>query len=154
MTNLCSHILEFLARAACHLQKHPITRTLKDMFNQGEWDVLLSAIKNAEARVEKHSAVNGWKYVRMIREAQEKDELAQRTATLSKETVTRNEKITAFLKKLHEHAWLDGDSYEFSKDRVEPPGEPGLPPLARVRMTSSKHGSPQTIQTPSLLSSS
>ncbi|OCK76743.1 hypothetical protein K432DRAFT_305689, partial [Lepidopterella palustris CBS 459.81] len=123
MTNLCSGILEFLARAACHLQKHPVTRILKDMFNQGEWDVLLAAIKNAEARLINHSTVSGWKDVRMIREAQEKDQLAQRTATLSKATAARNEKITAFLKKIHEHAWPDGDSYEFSKDRVKPPEE-------------------------------
>jgi hypothetical protein len=33
----------------------------------------------------------------MIREAQEKDQLAQQTATLSKETAARNEKIKAFL---------------------------------------------------------
>jgi ankyrin repeat domain-containing protein 50 len=119
MTKLCSYILEFLARAACHLEKHPITRTLKDMFNQGEWDTLLSAIKGAEARVYNHSAVNGWKDVRMIREAQEKDQLVQQTATLSKETAARNEKITAFLQKLNEHAWPGGDSYEYSKERVQ-----------------------------------
>ena len=123
MTKLCSHILEFLARAACHLEKHPITRTLKDMFNQGDWDTLLSAIKDAEARVNKHSAVNGWKDVRMIREAQEKDQLAQRTATLSKEAAARNEKITVFLQKLNEHAWPGGDSYEYSKARVKPAEE-------------------------------
>ncbi|KAH6714372.1 hypothetical protein BKA61DRAFT_517572, partial [Leptodontidium sp. MPI-SDFR-AT-0119] len=119
MTKLCSHILEFLTRAACHLEKHSITRTLKDMFNQGEWDTLLSAIKDAEARVRNHSAVNGWKDVRMIREAQEKDQLAQQTATLSKETAARNEKVTAFLQKLNEHAWPGGDSYEYSKERVQ-----------------------------------
>ncbi|CZR53464.1 uncharacterized protein PAC_03342 [Phialocephala subalpina] len=119
MTKLCSHILEFLARAACHLEKHPITRTLKDMFNQVEWDTLLSAIKDAEARVYNHSAVNGWKDVRMIREAQEKGQLAQQTATLSKETAVRNEKITAFLQKLNEYAWPGGDSYEYSKERVQ-----------------------------------
>ena len=123
MTELCSRILEFLARAACHLQKHPITRTLKDMFNQGEWDVLLSAIQDAKARVNEHSGVNGWKEIRMIREAQEKDQLAQQTATLRKETTARNEKITAFLKELHEHAWPGGDSYESSKDRVKSPEE-------------------------------
>jgi hypothetical protein len=119
MTKLCFHILEFLARAACHLEKHPITRTLKDMFNQGEWDTLLSAIKDAEDRVNKHSAVNSWKDVRMIRQAQEKDQLAQQTVTLSKETDARNEKITAFLQKLNEHAWPGGASYEYSKGRVQ-----------------------------------
>ena len=123
MTELCSRILEFLARAACHLKKHPITRTLKDMFNQGEWDVLLSAIRDAKARVNEHSGVNGWKEIRMIREAQEKDQLAQQTATLRKETAARNKKITAFLKELHEHAWPGGDSYESSKDRVKSPEE-------------------------------
>lgn len=51
MAKVCSHILEFLDRAACHLKKHPITQTLKDMFNQSEWDDLLLAIEDAEARV-------------------------------------------------------------------------------------------------------
>ncbi|PMD29784.1 hypothetical protein L207DRAFT_444908, partial [Hyaloscypha variabilis F] len=119
MTDLCSHILEFLARAACHLQKHPITRTLKDMFNQGEWDTLLSAVEAAEARVRKHSAVNGWNSIRTIREAQEKGQLAQQNAILSKETAARSEKITAFLQKLNEHAWPGGASYEYSKARVQ-----------------------------------
>ncbi|RDL30832.1 Uncharacterized protein BP5553_10177 [Venustampulla echinocandica] len=119
MIELCSYILEFLARAACHLKKHPITQTLKDMFNQGEWNVLLSAIKAAEARIINHSGVEGWKEVRMIREAQENNRLAQLAATLSKETAARNEKITAFLQKLNEHAWPGGDSYEYSKDRVQ-----------------------------------
>ena len=118
MTKLYSHILDFLARAACHLKKHPITRTLKDMFNQGEWDVLLSAINKSEVRVANHSRVNGLKVLRMIWEAQGKDQLAQQTATLSKETAARNE-IMAFLQKLNERAWPGGSSYEDSKKRVK-----------------------------------
>jgi hypothetical protein len=55
----------------------------------------------------------------MIPEAQKKDQLAQQTATLSKETAARNEKITAFLQNLNEHAWPGGDSYEYSKERVQ-----------------------------------
>ncbi len=123
MTELCSRILEFLARAACHLKKHPITQTLKDMFNQGGWDDLLSAIQDAKAPVYEHSEVNSWKEIRMIREAQEKDQLAQQAATFHKELAARNEKITAFLKELHEYAWPSGDSYEASKDRVRSPEE-------------------------------
>ena len=119
MIELCSHILDFLARAACHLKKHPITQTLKDMFNQGEWNVLLFAIKDTEARITNRSRVERWKEVRMIREAQKMNQLAQQTATISKETTARNKKSTAFLRELNEHAWPGGDSDEYSKERVQ-----------------------------------
>ncbi|KAM3065249.1 hypothetical protein ACMFMF_011190 [Clarireedia jacksonii] len=121
MTKLCSHIIEFLARAACHLKKNPIAQKLKDMFRQGEWDVLLSEIKNAEAHVRDHSIVIGWMEVRTIKEDLEKDRLAQQTATLHQKTETRRERVSAFLTELHEHAWPGGDSYTSSKDRVKPP---------------------------------
>ena len=118
MTELCSHILEFLAQATCYLKKHPIIQTLQDMFNQGEWNVLLSVIKDIEVRMTNHSRVEGRKEVRMILEAQEKDQLAQQNATLSNETASRDKKITAFFQKLNKHAWPGGDSYEYSKERV------------------------------------
>lgn len=112
---LCSHILEFLARAACHLEKKSAARKLVDMFNQENWDDLLSNIKKAQALVEQHSTVKFQTEIRAIaKETRAILELVEKVAT-------RHDKITAFLQKLNEYAWSGGDSYESSIKRVEYP---------------------------------
>jgi len=46
---LYTRVLEFQARAVCHLTQHPVTRTFKDMFLVNSWGTILSQIKDAEA---------------------------------------------------------------------------------------------------------
>ena len=100
MTAQCVHILDFLARAACHLKKPAFVQTLIDVSGQGGWDDLVSAIKEAEHRVVKHSTAVMEKTVRMIQENQKRDQLVQQTGTRNFEAAAREKMIRPFLKEL------------------------------------------------------
>ncbi|KAF4250500.1 hypothetical protein CNMCM8980_000868 [Aspergillus fumigatiaffinis] len=46
---LYTGVLEFQARAVCHLTKHSVTRAFKDMFEVDSWGAMTDAIKESEA---------------------------------------------------------------------------------------------------------
>jgi hypothetical protein len=50
LTALYSQVLEFQARALCHLFKHPVTQFFKDMFKSDGWDILLQEMQVSESR--------------------------------------------------------------------------------------------------------
>ena len=50
LTTLYSQVLEFQARALCHLSKHPVTQFFKDMFQYDGWDTLLQEMQVSESR--------------------------------------------------------------------------------------------------------
>lgn len=152
MTELCCRLLEFLARATCHLKKHPVTKTLKDMFNQGGWDSLLSAIEDAKARVNEHSGVNGLMEIREIREAQKQINRHNRPRLSAKkpQSATRrsrhSSKIFMSVHGLAEIATNPAKTEYGLQSKVLANG--------LQAMTSSKHGSLEVVEIRGLLFSS
>jgi hypothetical protein len=57
---LYTGVLEFQARAVCHLAKHPVTRAFKDMFGVDSWKAMADAIKESEAMCRNFIAVIDW----------------------------------------------------------------------------------------------
>ncbi|OCK88373.1 uncharacterized protein K441DRAFT_589048, partial [Cenococcum geophilum 1.58] len=50
LTTLYSQILEFQARALCHLSNHPVAQFLKNMFKYDGWGTLLQDIQGSESQ--------------------------------------------------------------------------------------------------------
>jgi ankyrin repeat protein len=121
MTILCSHIIEFQAHGVCHLQKHAAIRALSNMTKQDEWDSMLAAVKESEEIVIRYANVENFEDVRSIRQTNDAWKMTHDQSKLEQQAAVRNDKITAFLKSLHKHAWPDGDGYEASKKRVDQP---------------------------------
>ncbi|KAH0565359.1 hypothetical protein GP486_001242 [Trichoglossum hirsutum] len=48
VARLYSQVLEFQARALCHLSRHPVTRFFNDMFKADGWDTLLVEMRKSE----------------------------------------------------------------------------------------------------------
>ena len=106
MIKLCSNIVEFQARAACHLQKNVMESTIRNAFKLDEWDRLLSTIKRSEIKVKDFA---GRKQMHDILDLVEEREKEIKT----EDDRYRRERVDALLRLLYDNA----SSYEDSKNR-------------------------------------
>jgi ankyrin repeat protein len=91
------------------------------MTKQDEWDSMLAEIEKSEETVMKFATVEGLEDVWSIRQTSKASKMAYDKSKLEQQAAARGEKIAAFLKSIHEHAWPHGDGYEASKKRVRQP---------------------------------
>jgi hypothetical protein len=105
MITMCSSIIEFEARAACHLQRNPFESSICNAFQWDGWDKLLSAIKEAEAKVKDCAQRKSLNDIRKIFGKFDElkneiiDEIGEQFSRLEmrQETIDRKQKVDAFL---------------------------------------------------------
>ena len=117
ITNVCCNIIEFQARAACVLQASRVESAIRDAFKVDEWDKLLSAIKEGEARVKDYAERKNMNYVleifAKVNDLEHKIDDGLSKLAMTHEEIDRNQKIDQLLQLLYDNAC----SYEDSKNR-------------------------------------
>ena len=126
MTTACSNIIEFQARAACHLQLNPIESAIRNAFKWDGWEKLLSAIKEAEANVRECAERKGWRDIQKIFDRldelknESKHEISDQFSRqeMRQETIARKKKVDAFLQLLLDNGCLYTESKDRNRERV------------------------------------
>jgi ankyrin repeat domain-containing protein 50 len=104
LTTTYSKILEFQARAVCHLHKHSVSRLLKGIFNPDEWERLLVEIRLSEESLQNFTSLID------ISEIRQRFEDIQKTVECNeswRRWYAREEKVKTFLKALYNCPYKD-----------------------------------------------
>ena len=125
-TTACYNIIEFQARAACYLHDKRFKSAIRDAFKLDGWNDLLTAIKEAEARVKDCAERMGLNGICKIfnRVDKLKDEIVDGIGEhfsdmkMKQETIDRNQKVNSFLELLYDNACSYEDSKNRNRERV------------------------------------
>jgi ankyrin repeat protein len=111
MTTACSIIIEFQARAACHLQRNLAESTFRNAFKRDGWEKLRPAMEKAEADVKGCAERKGWQDIQKILKTINQQEMKQ-------ETIDREKKVDDFLQLLLSNGCLYLESKNRNHERV------------------------------------